>query len=84
MRQSPRPANRLRAVREALGVSQAELSRRSGISQPLLSRAERGEIRTWPKLRRDAAAALRLPEDLIFGDRDEELSEPSRDPRVFQ
>jgi transcriptional regulator with XRE-family HTH domain len=57
---------RLRAVREALGVSQAELSRRSGISQPILSRAERGEIRTWPKLRRDMAIALRVPEDLLF------------------
>jgi transcriptional regulator with XRE-family HTH domain len=57
---------RLRAIRLALGVSQAGLSRRSGISQPLLSRAERGEIRTWPKLRRDVATALLVPEDLLF------------------
>ena len=63
------PRNQLRATRVALGISQAELSRRSGISQPLLSRAERGEIRTWPKLRRDAASALRVPEDLLFEDR---------------
>jgi transcriptional regulator with XRE-family HTH domain len=80
MRQDLRPFTRLRAIREALGISQADLSRRSGISQPLLSRAERGEIRTWPKFRRDTANALRVPEDLLFGDPPDESDWPQVNP----
>ena len=63
------PTTRLRAMREALDVSQAELARRMGLDQSLVSRAERGLIATWPRFRRDAAAALGIPEDILFGDR---------------
>ena len=61
-----RQATRLRAVREALGVSQAELSRRVGVNQSLVSRAERGEIKPWPRLRKAAADALGVAEDSLF------------------
>lgn len=61
-------ATRLRAVRLALGVSQSELSRRTGIDQSLVSRAERGLIETWPRLRRAAAEALGVDESALFGD----------------
>jgi len=62
------PPNRVRLIRQALGMSQAELARRVGISASLLSRAERGEIRPWPRLRRAAAAAVGVSEVLLFGD----------------
>lgn len=65
--QAPPSSTRLRAVREALGISQAELVRRMELDQSLVSRAERGLIATWPRFRRDAAVALGLPEDVLFG-----------------
>jgi transcriptional regulator with XRE-family HTH domain len=62
----PRNPVRLRAMREALGISQSELARRMGLDQSLVSRAERGLIATWPKFRRQAATALGLPEAALF------------------
>ena len=57
---------RLRLMREALGVSQAELARRMRLDRSLVSRAERGRIATWPRFRRDAADALGIDEGLLF------------------
>jgi transcriptional regulator with XRE-family HTH domain len=56
----------LRLIREALGVSQAELARRMGLDRSLVSRAERGRIATWPRFRREAADALGIDEHLLF------------------
>ena len=56
----------LRLMREALRVSQAELARRMGLDRSLVSRAERGQIATWPRFRRDAASALGIDEHLLF------------------
>jgi transcriptional regulator with XRE-family HTH domain len=62
------PPNRVRVIRQALGISQAELARRVGVNASLLSRAERGEIRPWPRLRRATADALGISEMVLFGD----------------
>jgi transcriptional regulator with XRE-family HTH domain len=62
------PPNRVRVIRQALGISQAELARRVGVNASLLSRAERGEIRPWPRLRRATADALGVSEMVLFGD----------------
>ena len=62
------PPNRVRLIRQALGISQAELARRVGVNASLLSRAERGEVRPWPRLRRAAAEALGVPEAVLFVD----------------
>ena len=62
------PPNRVRLIRQALGISQAELARRVGVNASLLSRAERGEIRPWPRLRRATADALGVSEMVLFGD----------------
>ncbi len=59
---------RLRRVRLALGLSQAEVARRMGLDQSLLSRAERGRISTWPRFRQQAAVALGVDERLLFED----------------
>jgi transcriptional regulator with XRE-family HTH domain len=56
----------LRAAREMLGITQAELARRVGVDQSLISRIERGEVKPWPKIRREAATALGFDEDLLF------------------
>ena len=62
------PPNRVRVIRQALGISQAELARRVGVNASLLSRAERGEIRPWPRLRRATADAIGVSEMVLFGD----------------
>ena len=62
------PPNRVRLIRQALGISQAELARRVGVNASLFSRAERGEIRPWPRLRRATADALGVSEMVLFGD----------------
>ncbi len=60
---------RLRLIREAVGISQAELSRRMGLDPSLVSRAERGLVETWPRFRREAARALDVSEAVLFGER---------------
>ncbi len=61
---------RLRQMREVLCVSQSELARRMGLDRSLVSRAERGQIATWPRFRRDAASALGIDERLLFPERE--------------
>ncbi len=60
-------ANRLRAFREAAGISLRELSRRVAVNAPLLSRVERGHVRSWPRLRRATSEALGIAEELVWG-----------------
>lgn len=54
------PSDRPKRVREALGVSQADLAARLGIHAGLLSRLERGLTQSWPRIRRDLAHELGL------------------------
>ena len=58
--------NRVRAVREALGISLRELARQVGVGPPILSRAERGLAPFYPALRRRVSAALRIDETRLF------------------
>jgi len=53
-------------MRSAMGISVRELARRMDIDPSLVSRAEREMIPTWPRFRRDAAAALGIPESILF------------------
>jgi transcriptional regulator with XRE-family HTH domain len=57
---------RLRAIRCALELSQAELGRRSRVDRSAMSRFESGEWRPWPAARRRIADALGLAEDVVF------------------
>ena len=56
-------ANQIRQSREDMGVSQVELARRMGVSQPLISRIEKGENLPRDETLVRIAQALRLPED---------------------
>ena len=58
--------NRIREVREALGLSQVELSRRARIASPNLSAIEHGQREAWPKARRRLARALKCTEKELF------------------
>lgn len=67
----------LRAIRSELGISQGHLARRMGLAQSHVSRVERGLVPSWPKFRRDAAAALGIDESRLFGDgRDPDPAQP--------
>jgi transcriptional regulator with XRE-family HTH domain len=55
------------------GLSQAELGRRTGYRASVVCSIERGRATAWPKFRRAVAAALDVPEAVIFG--------PPGDPR---
>lgn len=59
-------ANRLRAVREAQGVSQLELAARSRVSPSAISNIETGKIFAYPGWRRRLAEALQVEEGEIF------------------
>lgn len=48
----------VKAIREALGITQPELARRCGITQPSLSNIERGERNASPHLTRALADQL--------------------------
>jgi len=56
----------LRAIRQSLGLTLTEFARRVGVSHPIVSRVERGELRPYPKFRRQAAKVLRVREEILF------------------
>jgi transcriptional regulator with XRE-family HTH domain len=49
-------ADRLRALREARGLSQYELAKRSGLSKQTLSRLEMDTVPSWPTVQALARA----------------------------
>jgi uncharacterized protein len=58
--------NRIREIRMKLGLSQAELARRTHIASPNLSAIENGHREAWPKLRRRLVRALKITESELF------------------
>ena len=58
---------RLRQVRLAAGLGQAELARKMGYDKSIVCRIEHGD-RPWPRFRQVAAEALGVREDVLFGD----------------
>lgn len=59
--------NRLREVREARGMTQAELGRRVRVDPSLIRHVEAGRMLAYPKLARGVARVLGVPADEIFG-----------------
>ena len=58
--------NHVKARRQEMGLSQAELSRRTRINAPNLSAIENGQREAWPRARRRLARALKMPESDLF------------------
>jgi len=58
--------NRVREVREQLGLSQVELARRARLAGPNLSAIEHSQREAWPKARRRLARALKCTEAELF------------------
>ncbi len=58
--------NRVREARKAAGLTQVELAKRAGTTQPYLSILERGVVR--PRLETAIKVARALSEDLVVAD----------------
>jgi transcriptional regulator with XRE-family HTH domain len=64
------PGERVRLIRQGIGLSQQELARRLAVHPSILSRLERGRLDAWPKLRRQVAGQLGVTEETLFGSRE--------------
>lgn len=63
-------AFRLRAVRERVALTQAELAEKSGVSRTTIATAEEGKNEPYPRTVRKLAAALGVkPADLMEPER---------------
>jgi len=63
----PLIGKRIAILRSRQGLTQVALAAKLGMSQPLLSRYERGELRLHGGLVADLAKALSVPSDEILG-----------------
>jgi transcriptional regulator with XRE-family HTH domain len=64
---NPEFGARLAKLRKAAGLSQAELAERLGVTQPLISRYEKGERRMFEDLLALTATALGVTPNELFG-----------------
>jgi transcriptional regulator with XRE-family HTH domain len=68
MARDPTPSNRIREAREHLGLTQAELGERIGLSDQQVARYEKNEARlTIQMIRRFAIALETTPAELVVG-----------------
>ncbi len=58
--------NRVREIREKVGMSQVELGCRARIASTNISSIECGRLAAWPKARKALAKALKVPEAELF------------------
>lgn len=58
--------NAIEFRRREKGLSQADVARRNGLNSSLITQVERLHRRAWPKLRRQLAETLGLPETELF------------------
>jgi putative transcriptional regulator len=58
--------NKVKEYREKSGISQTQLARRVEIASQNLSAIERGKLEAWPKVRKDLAKVLNVPESELF------------------
>jgi transcriptional regulator with XRE-family HTH domain len=75
---------RLTALRKARGITQVDLAERLGMSQPLLSKYERGELRMHGALVAQIAKLLGASSDQILGITSLKVEGPFRDRRFVQ
>lgn len=68
-------SNRIREVRMEMGLSQSELGRRVGLSEPAINRYERGRRRPTAEKLREIANALGVPLIALFVKLDVEITE---------
>ncbi len=58
--------NKIREIREQMGLNQRQLAEQAHICQSLLSDFELDKRKTWPNIRRALAKALNCSEELLF------------------
>jgi transcriptional regulator with XRE-family HTH domain len=75
---------RLTALRKSRGITQIDLAERLGMSQPLLSKYERGELRMHGALVAQIARLLETSSDQILGIKPLKTGSPFKDRRFIQ
>ena len=65
--------NKVREVREGMGISQVELARRIHIHPSNLSCIENGRVVAWPKARRSLARVLKTTIAELFPNGEERV-----------
>lgn len=58
--------NKIRELREKLGLSQSQLARKAAVNQSFLSLVENKKTTPYPKFKRNVARVLRCPIDEVF------------------
>ena len=58
--------NRIREVRERMGLNQRHLAERTHTPQSIISDVELGKREAWPSLRRRIAGVLKMPVSELF------------------
>jgi len=61
---------KLKAVRQALGLSLRQVAREAGVSHSLVSRVERFPDLLYPALRRKLSKALGVTEERLFNEQE--------------
>lgn len=59
-------SNRIKEIREKIGLSQVELARRARIASTNLSAIECGRLAPWPKVKRSLARVLKTTPEELF------------------
>lgn len=80
----PMIGRRLAILRNRRGMTQVELASRLDMSQPLLSRYERGELRLHGALVADLAKALGVSSDEVLGLKEPKKQDALKDRRLLR
>lgn len=59
--------NNVRILREKRGLNQRQLAEKAHVAQSMVSDIELGKRKPWPKVKRDLAEVLGVPEEELFG-----------------
>ena len=59
-------SNRIKEIREKIGLSQVELARRARIASTNLSAIECGRLAPWPQVKRSLARVLKTTPEELF------------------
>jgi putative transcriptional regulator len=65
---------RIEFTRRQIGLTQIALSRMIGVHATIIGQVEKGDRRSWPKLRRQYSDVLKLSESELFDKRGWPLS----------
>lgn len=67
--------NKIKIFRERAKISQVELARRAGMASTNLNAIENGRLAPWPRVKQSLAEVLKVTEEELFSEDDENAKE---------